>query len=371
MLSVNEQRVLDLLEANPFLSQQEVADQLGLNRSTVATIISNLTAKKRLLGRAYIINRQQDVYCIGAMNVDRKFTLQQPLMPRTSNPVSSSMSVGGVARNIAENLGRLGQRVSLLSVAGRDQDYEWIKQQTEPHVNFQHVTQLSGYATSAYSAILDQSGEMQLALADMAICDQMSAEWLTSHRPLLAQAKAIVLDLNAPLGTVEAVIDIAKTHQVDLIIIPVSSPKMSHLPRDLNGVKWLVVNQDESETFWQMQVTSEADFEALAQRWLEAGVENVVMTRGKQSTYYANQSGEGKHYQPPIVAEVADVTGAGDSFASGLVYGQLSGRSAEESIALAMTNAYFTIQSVHTVRTELNEATLLADYQNLHDKGVI
>ncbi|MCW6661286.1 winged helix-turn-helix transcriptional regulator [Aerococcaceae bacterium NML201209] len=371
MLNQNEQRVLELLEANPFLSQQEVADRLAMNRSTVATIISTLIAKKQLLGRAYIVNRQQDVYCIGAMNVDRKFTLQQPLVPKTSNPVSSSMSVGGVARNIAENLGRLGQRVSLLSVAGRDQDYEWVKQQSEPHINFQHVTQLTGYATSAYSAILDESGEMQLALADMAICDQMTADWLTSHRPLLAQAKMIVLDLNAPLATVEAVIEIARHYQLDLVVIPVSSPKMNHLPRNLAGVTWLIVNQDESETFFDRRVRTNEDFEALAELWLEAGVANVVITRGKKKSYYANQAGVRTHYQPPVVSEVVDVTGAGDSFAAGLVYGQLSGRTPAESIGLAMTNAYYTIQSSQTVRPELNEATLLNDYQYLQKEGVI
>ena len=39
MLTQNEQKVLAILEENPFLSQQEIADRLQLNRSTIGTII--------------------------------------------------------------------------------------------------------------------------------------------------------------------------------------------------------------------------------------------------------------------------------------------------------------------------------------------
>ena len=311
MLTQNEQKVLAILEENPFLSQQEIADRLQLNRSTIGTIISTLMSKKHLLGRAYIINKPHEVYCIGAMNVDRKFMLHSPLVPKTSNPTSSSVSIGGVARNIAENLGRMGQAVCLLSVAGIDQDYEWIKRQTQVYVNLEHVTQLADNATSTYSAILDETGEMQLALADMAICDQMTVNWLQSHQALLAQARAIVVDLNAPLETIQSIIELAKQHNVMLTIVPVSSPKMAHLPRSLQGVTWLIVNQDESETFFNCVVQSEAEFEQLADLWLATGVENVVITRGKKTSYYANQQGERQHFAPPIVEEIVDVTGAG------------------------------------------------------------
>lgn len=371
MLTQNEQKVLAILEENPFLSQQEIADRLQLNRSTIGTIISTLMSKKHLLGRAYIINKPHEVYCIGAMNVDRKFMLHSPLVPKTSNPTSSSVSIGGVARNIAENLGRMGQAVCLLSVAGIDQDYEWIKRQTQVYVNLEHVTQLADNATSTYSAILDETGEMQLALADMAICDQMTVNWLQSHQALLAQARAIVVDLNAPLETIQSIIELAKQHNVMLTIVPVSSPKMAHLPRSLQGVTWLIVNQDESETFFNCVVQSEAEFEQLADLWLATGVENVVITRGKKTSYYANQQGERQHFSPPIVEEIVDVTGAGDSYAAGLVYGQLSGMTPQESIQIAMTNAYYTVQSPQTVRPELTKQTLLSEFQSLQQKGAI
>ena len=371
LLTQNEQRVLALIENDPFLTQQEIASQLDLPRSTVATIVSSLTNKKQLLGRAYIVNHGAEIFCIGGMNIDRKYLLEAELMPKTSNPVTSSMSVGGVARNISENLGRLGLNVNLLSIGGRDQDFETLKQATEPFVNFQHVTQLGDYSTGSYVALLDDDGDMQLALADMSVADTMNREWISSYQNLLAQAKMIVLDLNVPLETTEYIIELARNKDIPLVIIPVSSPKMAHLPRQLEGVKWLIVNLDESETFFNKKVETPEDVEELVENWLALGVENVIITRGQSSTFYGNQVGERKQFLPPVSPYVEDVTGAGDSYASGLIYGQLQGYSPVESIQLAMTNAYHTIQSPKTVRLDLTQDILEKQTEELKERGII
>lgn len=57
---------------------------------------------------------------IGGANMDLKARSHARATSRTSNPGHGSMAPGGVARNIAENLGRLGNRVHLVSVVGRD-----------------------------------------------------------------------------------------------------------------------------------------------------------------------------------------------------------------------------------------------------------
>lgn len=371
LLTQNEQQVLGLIKENPFLSQLEIAGELNLTRSTVATVISSLTAKKQLLGRAYVVNQAASIVCVGGMNIDRKYILEQTLVPGTSNPVTSNFSIGGVARNIAENLGRLGEDVSLLSIGGRDQDFEWLKQETQSFVNFQHVIQLSEYATGTYSAVLDQKGEMQLALADMSVYDAMDLSWINAHQPLLAQAKLIVVDLNVPRETIEYIIDLANKTGIKLVVIPVSAPKMSHLPRQLNGVTWLIVNQDESEAFFDVKVETEADFEQLADLWLATGLDQVIITRGLKASLYANQSGVREKWTPPIVDVVVDVTGAGDSYASGIIYGQLHHYSFAESIRIAMTNAYYTIQTAQTVRLDLSQETLENQTLQLKERGII
>ena len=283
-MNSKERRVLEIIEKNPFISQKDIAEELHLTRSTIATIISSLTNKKHLLGRAYVVNESKNICCIGAMNVDRKFNLTNKMSLKTSNPAVSSVSVGGVVRNIAENLGRMNYDVSLFSLAGIDEDFNIIKTATEPYMNMQHVSQVSGFATGMYNAILDSDGEMQLAIADMEINEKMNKSWIKQYESILIQAELIVIDLNLPRETVEYLIHLGRAHQVDLFVIPVSGPKMDRLPKDLMGVKWLIVNQDESESYFDLKVENEEDFHDLVNRWLSTGLENVVITRGVETS---------------------------------------------------------------------------------------
>lgn len=368
MINANERKVLEVIEANPFISQKDIAEELNLTRSTVATIISSLTHKKHLLGRAYVVNRSKNIYCIGAMNVDRKFTLTEEMVLKTSNPAVSSVSVGGVVRNIAESLGRLGYEVSLFSLGGLDEDFNIIKTATEPYANMQHVSQIPGFATGMYNAILDHDGEMQLAIADMEINEEMNRAWISQYESILIQAELIVIDLNLPKETVEYLIDLGRKHQVDIFVIPVSGPKMKRLPADLTGVTWLIINQDESESYFKTQVTNEEEFQQLVDRWLATGVENVVITRGIKKSAYGNQKGERLNLQPPTVEKVIDVTGAGDGYSSGIIMGHLEGLSPKESIQLGMTNSYHIIQGDTNVRHELSKERLLKEKIQLFEK---
>ena len=369
LLNRNEENVLDLIKQNPFLSQQEIADRLNINRSTVATVISSLISKRQLVGRAYVLNDTPAIVCIGGMNIDRKYRMLGPLVNKTSNPVSSQMSVGGVSRNIAENLGRLGHNVHLLSLAGYDQDYEWIKQKTASHVNMHSIQQKEDFHTSSYTAILDDQGEMQLALADMAICDQMDLKWLESHRSLLMSAQAIILDLNLPIESVTYIIDFAREFDIALYIVPVSGPKMVHLPKQLEGADCIIVNQDESETYFNLPLDSQEDLSVLATQWLGTGVKQVIITRGSRSIFYANQEGNRQEFLPPLADQVVDVTGAGDSFVAGFVHGQIEDKDYLKSIHLALTNSYHTVQSTETVRLELSAPKLQEEYKELKERG--
>lgn len=342
---------------------------LGLTRSSVATIISSLTSKRYVIGRAYVVNRSSGIYCIGAMNVDRKYNLLNHMMLGTSNPASSNVSVGGVARNIAENLGRMELEVSLISMGGQDQDYQYLKKETEPYVNMQHVSQVSNNPTGSYSAVLDRNGEMQLAIADMEIYEELDVAWISEYHTILSEAQLIIVDLNLPYETVEHVLSLARQFKVEVFIIPVSGPKMSSLPRDLEGVTWLIVNQDESEVFFDVMVETEEDFEGLVDRWLELGVENVVITRGQKGSTYGNQEGVQETFLPVLADEVVDVTGAGDAYSAGIIYGHLKNMEPTEAIQIGMTNAYYTIQSAQTVRVDLTAAKLKEQTNELFKKG--
>jgi len=305
------------------------------------------------------------VLCIGGMNVDKKVQLLENLVLETSNPVVSSISAGGVSRNIAENLGRLGLSVKMLSVAGDDENFAWLEKETKDIIDFSLVDRIPGKMTSNYTAILDLEGDMCLALADMTICEEMTPDWLSSHENEVKQASLVIADLNLPQETLQALIELTSLEKIPLAIIPVSGPKMKRIPDNLQGVSWIVVNEDESKTRYGEHTLSE-----LATLWQKDGVENIVITKGTKCGVFADSTGVVKTFTPIKADYVQDVTGAGDSFSSGVLYGALKGASLEESIGYGLTNSYFTVQAIETVRKDLNAKSFEKEYQQLKKRGL-
>ena len=305
------------------------------------------------------------VLCIGGMNVDKKVQLLENLVLETSNPVISSLSAGGVSRNIAENLGRLGLSVKMLSCAGEDENFAWLEKEAKDIIDFSLVDRLPGKMTSNYTAILDLEGDMCLALADMTICEEMTPEWLSSHEEAVKQAALVIADLNLPQETLEALIQLTNLEKIPLAIIPVSGPKMKRIPDKLQGVSWIVVNEDESKTRYGEHTLSE-----LATLWQKDGVENIVITKGTKCGVFADATGIVKTFTPIKADCVQDVTGAGDSFSSGVLYGAIKGASLEESIGYGLTNSYYTVQAIETVRKDLNAKSFEKEYQQLKERGL-
>ncbi|TIT26103.1 MAG: winged helix-turn-helix transcriptional regulator, partial [Mesorhizobium sp.] len=72
-LGAQEQAVLDLIAANPFAGQQDIATALGIARSTVAAHIVQLVNKGYILGRGYVLPASKRMICIGGAVLDRKY----------------------------------------------------------------------------------------------------------------------------------------------------------------------------------------------------------------------------------------------------------------------------------------------------------
>ncbi|MGG1676972.1 carbohydrate kinase [Neobacillus sp. NRS-1170] len=362
-MNEKEQLILNLIRKNPYVSQQELAQILGLSRPSIANIISGLIKKGNILGRAYILNESQHVICIGGANIDRKLHVKEKAQLGTSNPIYATHNAGGVARNIAENLGRLGLEVSLISTSGADKDWSFIEEASSLYMNLETVTQFPEKSTGSYTAVLDSSGELIIALADMEVYEAITPDLLVKQDVLLSRAKCIMADLNCPKETLQFLCHFAKSHDLPIVLIPVSSPKINRLPDDLDGVTWLITNRDESEAYFQTEIKNEEDWKNTLEKWLSLGIANVVITNGKQGSMIGNKT-EGIFHVPSIeTKEIVDVTGAGDAFSSAVIYSWLEGKSLIEIAKAGSINASKTLQSSYTVRQDLSAEKLQKDME--------
>lgn len=317
-----KERLLELIRANPFISQQELADQLHLSRSAVANHITALIRERRLLGRAYVLPERRAIVCLGAAVLDRKLRTLAKLVPGTSNPASQNESFGGVARNVAENLVRLGAAVGLITAVGTDAAGAALLAHADNlGIDTRGVLQLADAATGTYTAVLDNDGEMAVGLADMALYDRVTPDVIASRGAQRADAAMLVVDLNLPRDTVARLIDDARQDAVPLVLVAVSEPKMARLPARLDGARLLIANVGELATRVGRALPDSGAIAAACGEVRQQGVRDLVITLGADGVLFTTD--DGVEHLPAPPAEIVDVTGAGDAFAAAVCWSLL------------------------------------------------
>ena len=317
-------QLYELIRANPFISQQDLAVQLRLSRSAVAGYIAGLIRDRRLLGRAYVLPDNRPIVCLGAANLDRKLRSHATLRMGTSNPARQDESFGGVARNIAENLARLSAPVSLITVIGDDSSGLALLAHAEAAgIDTRGTLKLQGICTGTYTAVLDDHGEMMLALADMALYDSLTPEFLATRQPQRAVGALTVADMNLPMDTLSSLLDDARRDAIPLVIVAVSQPKMARLPQQLHGLRLLILNQGELEVRIGQQIKTEAELLAACRQVQSQGAQDVIVTRGGTGVAYTTPDGIA-HLEAPD-AHIVDVTGAGDAFSAAVCWSLFHG----------------------------------------------
>lgn len=351
ILNLNHQKILELLKEDPFMTQQAIADCIGLSRPSVANLISQLVERGDILGKAYILAEQKEdlIICIGAANIDHKLTTIAPMVLETSNPVNKTSSLGGVVRNVAENLGRLELNVALLTCVGADNAGEEIVSQLRDLVQTQKIQKIAGQNTGSYTAVLSNDGQLVCGLADMEICTLMSRDWIASYESYLKKASKLIVDTNVQPDCLEYLIEFSGQNDIDLYVLGVSTVKMQRIPSDAVNVYCGIFNLDESQAYFKSMQTAEV----LARKWIQKGLKHAIVTQGTRPVIYANQ--EGIYKKAIYLSEgVIDVTGAGDSFIAGLIYGISKTDDFIQAIDYALVNSHHTVLSPHSVRHNLN-----------------
>ncbi|WP_230533339.1 carbohydrate kinase family protein [Microvirga roseola] len=293
------------------------------------------------------------IVCIGGATVDRKYRASEPVRPGTSNPVASERSFGGVARNVAENLARLGVETSLVSIVGDDENGRAILAALQSlGIDPRGVAVAADRTTAEYVAVLHPDGELALGLADMSIFDGLTPALLSEVWPGLSQG-SLFADCNLPAETLRELIVLCRRQSLPLAIDAVSAPKVMRLPRDLTGIGTLFLNLDEARAFLDSPgIPSIEAVEAL----LDHGAASVVLTLGPAGLIAAAPSGAVKI--EAVKTEIVDATGAGDALIAATLAAQLQGRSLEEAARTGTAAAALTLQSRQSVRPDLSPALL-------------
>jgi pseudouridine kinase len=354
-LTPQEQAVLDLIAANPFAGQAEIATALGLARSTVAQHVAALGRKGRILGRGYVLAPTGRVVTIGGAALDRKYVGRAALVDETSNPVDGHRSFGGVARNVTENLARLGVPVAFLSATGDDDTGRALLADLRNlGVDTSATLLVPGRATAEYVAILEPDGRLRLGLADMSVLDLLTPAALDRAAAQLAAASWVFADCNLPAVTLAVLRTRRRGGGFRLAVDAVSTPKVARLGGDLAGIDLLFLNLDEARALTGRPT---ADAATAAAGLVAAGVGAVVLTLGAAGALVVDGDG-GAATVAALPAHQVDATGAGDALIAATLAELADGPAVAvaEAAATGMVAAALTIESDASVRPDLGRA---------------
>lgn len=306
----------------------------------------------------------------GAANIDIQAVSAGAYRPADSNPGSSSISSGGVGRNIAENCARLGLDVELVTVIGGDAlSPVLVDDSAKLGIGLGHSLVIQNKATPRYVCVLDSDGTLVGAVSDMEALDDFTVAEFAKRTEPGDNADIILVDANLPEPVIAAACERWKGKP--LFFEPVSVAKagraagclenFSIIKPNLQEALLLAGAREETSSSSMGEEFKRRAAKKCAETLYGRGVREVFVSLGAQGLLYF--SGEGCGIARPLALPVVNVSGAGDAACAGIMWALLSrydtacsntARKARYAIAAASLCA----SSPDTVSKEMNREYL-------------
>ncbi|MGL4740428.1 MAG: carbohydrate kinase family protein [Sarcina sp.] len=300
------------------------------------------------------------ILVFGASIVDIFGFSKSKYRPYNSTPGEVKMSFGGVCRNIAENMARVGSNVKFISILGDDANGKAMMEHGENHGYDMSDSLIVEGSTPTYLAILDEHGEMVSAVVDVKNIDKMSPEFIESKREIIENAEYVVLDSDNPV----IMQYLLENFDTKFILDPVSAEKavgVKHLIKHFHTIK---PNRHEAEILAGFPIIDDEDLINASNQFRELGVEKVFISLDSEGIFYNDGKECGKISAGKV--EVVNVTGAGDSFVSGMGYGYLNNMSTQETVKFAIAMSVLTIAHEQTIHPDMCEAKIKEIFNNIN-----
>jgi pseudouridine kinase len=315
------------------------------------------------------VEQNKDYVCVvGGANVDIEGRAPGPLLHGDSNPGSVIRSPGGVGRNIAENLARLDVPTRLITALGRDHSGTWLHDLTAASgVDLADSVWSEFALTATYLSVIDGSGEMAVAVNDMAVMESLDVAALDARLSTLENAAAVVVDCNLAS---ESIGHIAGTLTGGpLFVDPVSVAKAGRVAPHLASVHTLKPNRAEAALLSGVEISGKRGLETAAKALLDAGVRQVVISLAAEGIYFANAETSGT--LTPSIQDVASVTGAGDALMAGLVHAHLADLDIEDAVRFALAASVLSAASASPVARDFSVEAIQQIIDNNNNKIII
>jgi sugar/nucleoside kinase (ribokinase family) len=286
----------------------------------------------------------QAVTVFGGATIDRIARSRGRPVMGASNPGTTRRVPGGVGFNVATILARLGLKVRLVAAVGTDPDGQAVlRAAAGAGIEVDRMIVSEAAATASYTATLDDTGNLIIGIADMAVCEAITPAAVApatdaGHRDFW------VVDANLPAATLAFLASEAADARVPLAALTVSPVKAMRLQPLLDKITYLFTNRREASALLDRDPEQqETPVTALASELTGTRAMQAVVTNGNDPLAAASR-GEVRSFAS-LKANVKAVNGAGDSFAAGAIYGLSAGHALNDAIRFGRAAAVLTLEA--------------------------
>lgn len=310
---------------------------------------------KATSGKGVRLDTKPYVVVVGGANIDIAGKPSARLVAHDSNLGTVRLSHGGVGRNIAHNLALLGVDVRLVTAFGDDPQAAGLMAGCrEAGIDASGSIVVPGGATSTYLFVMDERGDMEVAINDMAILDNLVPERLAERRELLQGAAVVVVDTNVPAETIAWV---TRTVEAPVFCDPISTAKAAKLEGSLGSLHTLKPNRLEAASLSGVDATSEWGLSHAADQLLATGLERAFVSLGADGLLCADHTQSVR--LPLLPCQVVNTTGAGDAMMAAIVWSYLRGYDLQQSGLAGLAASAIAVESQQTVSPLMSEALVL------------
>lgn len=270
------------------------------------------------------------IIVIGACNIDVVGKSDQAYVPGTSNIGQVAIGVGGVGRNIAHRLAKLGDEVELITVIPETILGELIKASLfRSNIGFMHAIK-GDFEDSFYLSLEENSGEMIGAINQMDSVNQLTPERVRNELTNMMPYDMIVADANLPMDTLKMLTEYKG--MTPLAVEAVSVQKVKKIEGILNKIDLLKVNEMEAKALVNNNEKLSPD--ELIGELIKRGAREVHMTRGAEGIHVC-KNGSALEFPVEKVEKIHSVNKAGDVYFAGIIHRYFAGDELKDQIEFA------------------------------------
>ncbi|MGK3115060.1 ribokinase [Candidatus Pantoea formicae] len=278
------------------------------------------------------MNTSAKLAVLGSINADHILNLTH--FPRPGETVIGKqyqIAFGGKGANQAVAAGRAGADIAFIACVGADDIGERIRQQLQQdRIDTAPVETVADEATGVAMIFVNGEGENNIGIYSGANA-ALTPACVARHQQVIAQADALLMQLESPLESVLAAAKIARANATQVILNPAPATQLSDALLALIDI--ITPNETEAEILTGIAVKSDEDAARAAQALHEKGIHTVLITLGRRGVWLSEQ-GTGVRI-PGFSVQAIDTIAAGDTFNGAFITARLEGVAMHDAVRFA------------------------------------